>query len=265
MPDVALTTLRGQRRALAVWALALVALVALYVGIYPSMRDNSAYSQIIDEMPRSVRALFMAGLGGDVTSGPGYLYVELLSFMAPLLVLLYAIGTGGAAVAGEEERHTLDLLLACPVTRRRVVLEKLTALVTGVVVLCATLTVATLALGSAAGMGLRTTGVVAAMTHLALLGTVFGMLALLVGAVTGRVAVSRALPACVAVIAYVVNGLAPTVTWLGGVRPVSPFFQYLGHDPVRHGISWPAVGVSVATTVVLLSLAVWSFDRRDVL
>jgi ABC-2 type transport system permease protein len=113
-------------------------------------------------------------------------------------------------------------------------------------------------------MGLSTTGVVAAMTHLALLGTVFGALALLVGARTGRVSVSRALPACVAVLAYVVNGLAPTVTWLSRVRPASPFFQYLGHDPIRHGMSWPDAGISAGTALVLVVAAGWCFGRRDV-
>jgi ABC-2 type transport system permease protein len=265
MAEVARTTLRGQRRALAVWSVALVALVSLYVGIYPSMRDNSAYSQIINEMPRSVRALFMAGVGGDVTSGPGYLYVELLSFMAPLLVLLYAIGAGASAIAGEEERHTLDLLLSCPVSRQRVVVEKFASLTVGTVLLCTTLAVATVTLGGATGMRLRTVGVVAAMTHLALLGVVFGALAVLVGAVTGKVAVARAAPAFVAVVAYIVNGLAPTVSWLAGIRRASPFFQYLGHDPIRHGLSWPALAVSVGTAAVLVSLAAWSFARRDVL
>ena len=48
--------------------------------------------------------------------------------MVPLLLLIAAIGAGARATAGEEERGTLDLLLANPISRRRLVLEKLAAL-----------------------------------------------------------------------------------------------------------------------------------------
>ena len=39
--------------------------------------------------------------------------------MVPLLLLIAAIGAGAGAIAGEEERGTLDLLLSLPVSRRR--------------------------------------------------------------------------------------------------------------------------------------------------
>ena len=45
--------------------------------------------------------------------------------MVPLLLLVAAIGAGARAIAGEEERGTLDLLLSTPVSRRRLALEKL--------------------------------------------------------------------------------------------------------------------------------------------
>jgi ABC-2 type transport system permease protein len=264
LTSVAFKTLRDQRRALLFWAMGLVGLVGMYAGIYPSMRGNTAYKDILDQMPEQVRALFTAGAGGDVTSGPGYLYVELLSFMAPMLVLIYAIGAGAAAIAGEEDRHTLDLLLACPVSRRRVVLEKFAAMSAGLALLTVTLAVTTIALGAAAEMKLSTANVAAAMLHLALLGAVFGALALLLGSLTGRVALSRAVPALVAVAAYLVNGFATTVDWLRPVRPASPFYQYIAHDPIRSGVSWLAVTVALATIAVLVAGAVWGFQRRDV-
>ena len=56
---------------------------------------------------------------------------ELFSLMAPLLLIVFSIGAGASAIAGEEDRHTLELLLANPVSRCRIVLEKLAALVAG--------------------------------------------------------------------------------------------------------------------------------------
>lgn len=264
MPVVALKAVRDQRRALVLWAVGLVALIGMYVGIYPSMRGQSGYSDILDSMPESLRALFVASGIEDVTTGPGYLYVELLSFMAPLLVLLYAVGAGASAVAGEEDRHTLDLLLTHPISRTRLVLEKLGAMVAGLVVLGTTLGVAVVGLGALADMGLTSSYVAATVVHLVLLGLVFGTMALAVGCVTGKVGLSRGVPALVAVLTYLVNGLGLTVGWLEPLRPASPFYQYLAHDPIRHGLSFPAAGVALATAAVLVLVAVWGFRRRDV-
>jgi ABC-2 type transport system permease protein len=97
-----------------------------------------------------------------------------------------------------------------------------------------------------------------------LLGVVFGALALAIGAACGHAAASRAVPAVVAVVACAVNGLAPQVSWLQPLRTLSPFYQFNGHDPLRNGVSAPAVLVAVETCAVLVSLAAAGFRRRDV-
>lgn len=261
--DIGVKTLWDQRRALLAWTLGILALVGMYAGIYPSMSGSNAYDDIINQMPSALRDLFTAGTSTDFSSGPGYVYMELLSFMAPLLVLVYAIGAGASAVAGEEERHTLDLLLVAPVRRTRVVWQKFLALMAGVFLMAATMGVALVAFGAAAGMGLATRNVAAAMLHLALLGLVFGALALLIGAATGALSMARAVPALLAVVCYLVNGFATSVSWLHPLQKFSPFYQYLGHDPIRSGLSLAALLVSTVTVVALVVLGSRLFERRD--
>ncbi|MGN6302116.1 MAG: ABC transporter permease subunit [Angustibacter sp.] len=261
--SVAAKTLFDQRRALLGWTLSLALLIAMYVAIWPSMRGQPSMSDFLDQMPEAMRSLF-ATTGADLSTPAGYLQVELLSFMGPLVLLLYTVTAGAGAVAGEEDRRTMDLLLATPVSRTRIVLHKLLAMTVGVALLGAVGVVALVGEGSLADMGLRFATVGAAMLHMALLALVFGTLALAVGGLTGHGTLSRAVPAVVAVLAYVVNGLAPVVSWLEPFQKVSPFYQYVGHDPLRHGVSWPSVGVAVATVVVLAAVAVWGFCRRDV-
>ncbi len=96
-------TLYDQRRAFPAWVVGLALLVAMYVAIWPSVRDQPSMNQFLDEMPEAFRALF-AMSGADMSTPVGYIEIELLSFMGPLLLLIYAVGTGAAAVAGEEER-----------------------------------------------------------------------------------------------------------------------------------------------------------------
>jgi ABC-2 type transport system permease protein len=265
LPEVVTRSLRDQRRALLVWAVALALLVAMYVAVYPSVHASSSFSKMIDQMPKAYKALFTISGGADISTPAGYLNVELLTFMGPLLVLIYAIGAGAAAVAGEEDRHSLDLLLANPISRGRVVVEKFAALAAGTVVLVTALWVALAVEGTLAGMAVPVANAAAAMVHLGLLGLDYGALALLVGGVTGRVAASRAVPAMLAVAAYLLNGFAPIVSWLRPIRSLSPFYQYLGHDSLRTGASGPAIAVTVVSVVVLVILAATAFARRDVL
>ena len=261
--SIAAKTLYDQRRALLAWAVSLTLLIAMYVAIWPSLRDEPSMQDFLDRMPKAFRALF-AATGADMSTPIGYVQVELLAFMGPLLLLLYSITAGAAAIAGEEDRRTADLLFANPVSRQRVLLEKLAAIIAGAVGLSAVAAVALLAEGAAAGMDLPAGNVTAAMLHLALLALVFGCLALAVGAVTGRVGLSRAVPAVVAVVAYVVNGLGSIVSWLEPVRVLSPFYQYIGHDPLRSGLSVAGIVVALSTCVVLVVIALVGFKRRDI-
>jgi ABC-2 type transport system permease protein len=261
--DVMLKTLRDQRRSYAAWCVSIVLLVAMYVAIWPSMKGTSSMDDFLDQMPEALRNLF-AMSGADLSTPVGYVQVELLSFMGPILVILYAVIAGSSAIAGEEDRRTLDLLLMTPVPRSRVVVEKAAAMVVGTLGLAALLGVALVVEGSFVGLDLPAGQVAAAMLHLGLLGVVFGALALMVGAATGRVGLSRGLPAGLAVLAYVVNGLGGFVAWLGPFQKLSPFYQYAAHDPLRNGVSAVAVVVALATIVVLTTASAWSFGQRDI-
>ncbi len=265
MHSVLAKTLRDQRRGLVVWVLAFVGLVGLYVAVYPSVKGDSSFAKLIDQMPPAYRALFSASSGADFTTAAGYLNTELLSFMAPMLVLLYAIGSGSSAIAGEEDRRTLDLLLANPVSRQRVLIGKLGALAAGIVLILTALWFALIVEGRAAGMTVPPGKSASALLHLGLLGVEFGAIALLVGALTGHLTLSKVVAAVVAVLAYLLNALAPLVSWLRPFRKLSPFYQYIGHDPLRTGLSVTAALVSVASIAVLSVGAAIAFSRRDVL
>jgi len=256
-------TLFDQRRSLLAWSVSLIALVAMYAAIWPSIRDQPSMKQFLDQMPEAFRALFAAS-GADLSTPVGYVQVELLSFMGPMLLLIYTITAGASAVAGEEDRHTLDLLLANPIGRGRLLLEKAAAMLLGTALLAAVLAVALVAEGAPAGLRLPAGPVAAAMLHLGLLALVFGALASAIGAATGHPGAARGVPAVVAVAAYVLNGLGGVVDWLRPVQKLSPFYQYAGHDPLRNGVSLPAVAVAVGTVAVLLAVAVLALRRRDI-
>jgi ABC-2 type transport system permease protein len=262
-PSLGLHSLRDQRRPLLVWAPGLLAVIAMYAAIFPSIRGNVAYRRLLDSLPASIRSL-VAATAGDITTGAGYLNVELLSLMGPLLVLAYAINAGARGIAGEAEAGTLDLLLTTPLSRRRLLLDKALGLGGGLTVLMLVASAGVLVAGALTRMSLKSTGVLAAVVHLGLLGLVYGVLALTVGAATGRVSRARGVALVLAVVGYLVNGLTPLASWLRPFQALSPFHQYLGHDPLRHGISAPSIAIALGTVGALLLAGVVAFERRDI-
>ncbi|MDX6249007.1 MAG: beta-exotoxin transport system permease protein [Kribbellaceae bacterium] len=72
----------------------------------------------------------------------------------PRSLLVYGIGHGARAPAGEEEDGTLDLRLVTPITGGRIVLQKALALLTCLFVLGATLFVCTVGMSLVFGLGI---------------------------------------------------------------------------------------------------------------
>lgn len=133
--NVFLRTIADARRALAWWSLGLAGLVALMVSVYPTVRDNPSLNKLVEDYPEALKGFVAFGGDVDYASAAGYLGTELFAFIVPLLLLIAAIGAGARAIAGEEEAGTLDLLLANPLSRRRLLLEKAAAIIAETAVL----------------------------------------------------------------------------------------------------------------------------------
>lgn len=260
--EVVLQTLRERRRSLLWWSLGLLALVALNIAFYPSIRGDTSINDYVKDLPESLRGLF-AGGELDIASPAGYLNSQIYALMAPLILLIFAVGAGADAVAGEEERGTLDFLLAHPLRRRHYVVQRvlaLTALVAGLsAVLLATVWLGSLAVDLEIGFG----RVVAASASVGLLALLFGVLALAAGSVWPGRARAIAVAAGVAVAAWLLDGLGQAVDVLDAWRPLSPYYQAIGRNPLREGAPWSGWGALAAATALLAAVAAAGLERRD--
>jgi ABC-2 type transport system permease protein len=262
-PELLADTLRDRRRSLLWWTFGLVALVALNVAFYPSIRDDASLSEFGKDLPDGLRALF-AGGELDIASPAGYLNSQIYALMAPLLLLVFSIGAGSSAVAGEEERGTLDLLLAQPLRRRDYVLQRALALMVLVALLSMAL-LATVAVGSAlVDLEIGFDKLLAAGGSVALLAAFFGCLALAAGALGPGRGRATTVAAALATAAWVFDGLGQTVDALDAWRPLSPYYQALGDNPLREGVPWGGWALLAFGSVLLVAIAAAGLERRDV-
>ena len=253
--------LRDQWRTLLAWLVAVAAYALLIAAFYPTVAKSMAAMQdIADKLPQALRDAF---IGSDMTSAAGWLDTKLLSIMAPVMFLVYAVGAGARSIAGEEEDGTLDILLAQPVSRTRVALEKYAVLVTGVALLTAALW-ATLAVSAPAfTMHIGAGRLLEGCLSVGLLTLAFGSVAFLVAAAGGRRGLAAGVAGGLAGAMYLVNILAPEAGALQRLEPLS-LFHYYGVAPLTEGLPASHAAVFVVISLVCLGAALVAFGRRDI-
>ncbi len=249
-------TLRDLRWQVFWYGLGLGLLGAFVVYIYPSYK-----TQLADfEIPPALQALI-----GDANyaSGPGFLSAEFFSW-APILTVVFAIMAGTSLLAGEEAGGTLELLLARPIGRSRLALEKILGLVLAALLIAAAIYVGWLVSVPFVAIDVSLPRLALATFNLVPLTLFFGMLALWAGVLLPERKAATGLVTAAAVVTYFVNYLANLVDALRAIQVLSPFYYYNGVNVLQHGIDVPKLMVILALTVAFAALAVASFQQREI-
>lgn len=216
--------------------------------------------EFASQLPKELLALVG---NADMSTPEGWYTIEGFGLVIPIAMIVAAVVIGARALAGEEANRTMGLLLANPVKRSTVILEKTVAMVVVLAAIGVATFVGTLIGSSIGGLGIDV-GNIAAISLLATLLALFvGALALFLSAATGRVSVAVQGTAGVAMAAYLFNSFLPLNPGLADLARLSPFYYYLSEDPLTNGLI-PGHALLLATLfVVLVALSVVAFERRD--
>ncbi|MEX2550485.1 MAG: ABC transporter permease subunit [Nitriliruptoraceae bacterium] len=251
---------RMRRRALLGWGLAVGVVSAIYVSFYPTMGDAGELESLIEGMPDGL----VSALGYDtIGTAAGYLESTVYGLLAPILMLVFALGFAARVLAGEEEDGSLELETAAPISRVRSLSERYLALVVGIVWLGVVTGAVTLGLVPALAMEVGTAELAATTLGLTVFTTALASVTFAVGAATGRRVVALATGAGLAVAGYIANALASLMDDGAWLERLSPFAWYLGNEPLRNGLSLGGMAALLGLTIVCLVAAVVTFDRRD--
>jgi ABC-2 type transport system permease protein len=261
--DLMSKSLRDNRGSTIGWGLALVASVLLQLAVYPAVRDAAGeFEQLLDSYPEAFKALF--NIEQSLASGVGYLQGEVFGFLAPLVLLGLAIGHAAKATAAEEKAHTMDLLLANPISRARLLLDKAAAVLVAVVIVAAAFGVVLIVGSEIAGLGVPWPDLVAAVVASAVVALPFGALALFLGAVTGRPGPAVAVPVGLGLLTYLLEALSTLSEGLRPWRVLSPFHHAAVNEALAGDPDWLGPAGLVVVTGVLVAGAAAAFERRDI-
>jgi ABC-2 type transport system permease protein len=252
-------TLRDQVRPLVWWSLGVLAVVLLMSLLWTSIRDVYT-EELMSAYPEELQEAF--NLEGAM-SGAGYLNIEVFSIILPVLFIVFGVGRGARLIAGEEQEGVLEPVLATPVPRWGILLQKAAGLAVGVLVLTVATALATM-LGSAVGdLAIPWADAAVGAAAMGLLGLYAGWLALAVGAATGHRGAAMAVAGLVLVGGYLLHIVGAILEGVEPWRVVSPFTQAIDEGPIGDVVPW-GFAVLALTAAAFIALAVPLFERRDV-
>ena len=244
------------------WTAGMVAMTAWLVAVYPVIRDSEAMQSFLDDFPPELMAMF--GIDPDIyLTGAGYLQAQLFSFIGPIILIAFAVGFGVSATAGEEKSGTMDMLLALPISRRSLVLQKAMAMALLAAILAFAIAVTLMLLDPVVGLKLSISGVLAVTIGLWLLGLTYGGVAMAIGAFTGSPSTAGGLAGFLAILAWFVTSFASIFTWLEIPSKLSPFSWYLDGLPLLNGLDSGQVWLVIACGGTIAAASAL-FGRRNI-
>lgn len=256
-----LHTWRSQRVRVLVVALALAVWGFLMPVIYATF--GRQFAVLIDS--GMIPDVFLKLMGADPFSLDGVIALGAVHPAAIALLAVFPVGWGAAAIAGERQRGTLEVLLARPLSRRSLVLTLATAVVLFALVTTLALYAGNVLGAAAYGLAGEIDGGELALLALntALLFASLGMVALAASSTFDRLAPAVGVALAVLLLGYVLEILGALWPDAAFLQPLSPLHYLQPLDILAGDGSASDLAVLAALAIAALAHMLFWFPRRD--
>lgn len=124
MLPITLRSLKDKKISFAIYSVASILLVWMFVGMFPTiLQEAEQFQQLIANYPQSFFDAFgIEEFGFDTIEK--FLALEMFSIMWPIMAIFLLSSRAGHAIAGEIEKGTIEILLSKPISRIRIFAEK---------------------------------------------------------------------------------------------------------------------------------------------
>lgn len=246
------------------WLVGLFVFIFINMVFYPTFKDSAAeLEKSFASLPEAALQLF--GGSSDFFSPIGFLNSQIFFLMLPLLLTMLAVSLGSSLIAREEQNLTIELLLARPVSRTRLLAAKIIAgtIILGIVSLVSLVTVVVTARMFELE-GVPSSAIALASFNSFLLAYCTGAIAFLLAA-TGRArGAAIGIGAVIGIGGYLISSLAGTVDWLKAPAKALPFNYYQSEAILRETYHWTSALFFVAVIAACGILSYIAFRRRDI-
>jgi ABC-2 type transport system permease protein len=237
--------------------------MAYFTSVYPSTLAVDMTNSMNDMLNSPAIQLLLGKLMID-NSFESYLSIKALTFMG-WIACGFAAWLAASFLAGEIDHKTIDLLLAQPVRRGRLILARYAALALTSAIIAIAALAGTIVAVKALNIETSVPWLAYTMACMGILTLAFGAMSLFISACMsdGRKAVLTSLG--VMVLMYFMETVGSVVDLLGPIRYLS-LFHYARYNEIlmTRTMSLTDIGVMLAVAVIFVALAGYVFRRRDI-
>ena len=214
-------------------------------------------SALLAASPAFVNLLKTIG-GGDASLSAGLL--SAMFFFLPLFLMAFAV-TQVNSWSADEENGRLDLLLAAPQPRLKVMLGRFAALATAAIAISLVTLLATVVAASVAGVKLDMGNLAAATLGMVPLGLLVAAIGYM-GAGWLRTAADTGLLSFLLVAWFFISFIGPELKLPDATLKLSAFYYY--GTPLLHGLQVTSVVGVIAVAAIALGVGAVRFSRKDI-
>ncbi|MFH1475189.1 MAG: ABC transporter permease subunit [Chloroflexota bacterium] len=242
---------------LALWGFLLPVVYATFGAEFRAAVQDGLFPGLFD--------VFSAFGGANVFSLSGSISIGLVHPIPIAMVAVFAIGGPAGAIAGERQRGTLEVLLARPISRRRLYATVLATTLSFVVVALSANVAGVVAGAVASGVAgeLRMDHLALAWLNAVLLFAALAALALAASASFDRLGPVLGLTLGFTIVSYAVEFLAAIWPDIAGLRPWSLFAYFQPAEILAGEIEPGDLAVLAVVGVAAVAFGLWVFPRRD--
>ncbi|MBN1661253.1 MAG: ABC transporter permease subunit [Anaerolineae bacterium] len=253
-------TLRRLRGQIIGWSIG----VALYGVLMASLFDSIAEIEGLQEMLASYPPEILAFFGDmmSISTPSGYMDIYYSTYMH-LIIGILAISAAAGLIVGDEEKGTLDLILAHPISRTFLFWGRLLAYVVALIIILLAGWLSWVI--PAQGTGMTLTWIEFLRPFLPLFGilVLFGGLALALSMVMPSSRMAGMVAGALLVANFLLEGLASADERLHDIFQFTPFYFYQGGQAIS-GVNWGWLAGLVGVALFLALFAWWRFQQRDI-
>jgi ABC-2 type transport system permease protein len=261
-------TLRDSRRTtIIVSVLLFILLISVTAAVateFDTPAKRKGLADLVAGLPPILQGL--AGKPVNLETMGGYVQYKYGTFF-PIVLSLWSILALSSTLASEAKRGSLEFVAAAPISRRRIVLEKLSGHILVITIASIAVFLSTAIAGAVNGKlpgdEISVTAAFAYALQLALMALAVGGLAFALSQFLGRGA-GVAIAGAVMFGGWILNGYMGAVPGLAPFANLTWFGWTSNHLPLAGAYDWPSL-IPVAIAVVLfLFIGTEAFVRRDI-
>lgn len=244
------------------WSVGIVSLIALTIVFFPSLSKGQNLEQLFQNVPKQLQSLV-----GDVASYrtiTGYIASGIFELRIPMLTLPMGIILAINLGITEESNGQLYQLLAQPISRPKVVVQKWLTMLGIISTVFIAFGLSIFAVVALIGEHAANLKVVQLLVISWFLTIAAASLTYMFGMATGKRGLAIALGSLATFGSYLITSFATQVEWLKNIDYLSLFHYYHPSIIIKSGLSLSHLLVFSSISLISLIIATIGFSNRDI-